>query len=235
MYNIKAYRVNKGYANITPLSVKRDWMDDTWQSHAYHCFPVSLANKLGWEFSFPEDITFIWDGISDSSPDHVKIITGQKYAYSGRANATISFHTGIQLKTDEDITMLHMPTPNYFRDGFQPFTTLMSSSFYQGEFPLVGMITTPNKEITIKANTPVATVIPIDLDKIQGSEIVFDSLSNRQSKDINSKEYALKIQELNSVGKWADFYRNAVDHLGNVIGRHQTKNIKLTVKDDLAE
>lgn len=231
MYNIKAYRIRDGYANISPLSVKRDWMDNTWEAHAYHCFPVSLANKLGWELSFPEDITFIWDGISDSNPDHVKILQGEKYAYSGRANGTVSFHTGIQFKTEENITMLHMPVPNYFRDGFEPFTTLMSTSWYGGELPLAAMITRPNKEITIQANTPVVSILPLNLAEIQNSEIKFYPFSRENQNDVDMQEYSQKIYEMNRAGKWADFYRNATDHLGNIIGKHQVKNIKLSVKD----
>lgn len=231
MYNIKAYRLREGYANINPLTVNREWMDNTWEAHAYHCFPVSLANKLGWEFSFPEDITFVWDGVSDSNPDHVKILKGEKYAYPGRANGTISFHTGIQFKTDEDVTMLHMPVPNYFRDGFTPFTTLMSTSWYSGELPLAAMITRANEEITIKANTPVVSIIPLNLQEIQESEIAFEQLVARTSNDVNMHEYSEKIYEMNRSGKWADFYRNATDHLGNILGKHQVKTIKLNIKD----
>jgi hypothetical protein len=231
MYNLKAYKIREGYANLNPLNVKRDWMDNTWEAHAYHCFPVSLANKLGWELSFPEDITFIWDGISDSSPDHVKILKGEKYAYSGRANGTISFHSGIMFQSDENVTLLHMPVPNYFRDGFQPFTTLISTSWYSGELPLACMITRPNEEITIKANTPVVSILPIDLEQLQGSSIVFDTWENRKSNSVDMNAYSNKIYEMNRSGKWADFYRNATDHLGNILGRHQVKKIDLNIKD----
>ena len=78
MVKLKAYKTKDLSATILPLSVKRDWMDETWEAHAYKCFPVSLTNQMGWAMSFPEDITFIWDGISDSTPDHVKILAGEK-------------------------------------------------------------------------------------------------------------------------------------------------------------
>ena len=131
MYQIKAYKVNNNPANIEPLSVKREWMDQTYDAHAYKCFPVSLTNQLGWGISFPEDISFIWDGISDSSKDHVKVLKGNKYVYTDRSNATISFKTGLMFKTDEDITLLQMPVPNSFIYGATPFTALISTSFYK--------------------------------------------------------------------------------------------------------
>jgi hypothetical protein len=227
MIKIKAYKSQKDSANISQLSVKRDWMDETWESHAYKCFPVSLTNQLGWGISFPEDITFIWDGVSDSSSDHVKILSGSKYAHAGRGNATVSFNTGIIFKTDENISMLTMPVPNYLRDGIQPFTTLMSTSFFTGELPCALRITRPNVEITIKANTPIFSILPINLENIQDSEIVFEDSSLTPKPNFDSKAYGEEVYKINMSGKWTNFYRDAVDHLGNILGKHQVKAIRL--------
>jgi hypothetical protein len=171
MHNIEAYVIRQGLGSLSSLTAKRDWMDNTFDAHAYKCFPVSLTNQLGWGISFPEDISFIWDGISDSTPEHVKILSGEKYAYPGRANGTISFNTGIMFKTDENLTLLSMPVPNLFIDGAVPFTTLISTSFFGGELPVAWMITKANEVITIKAGTPIIAVIPIDLLAINNSEI----------------------------------------------------------------
>jgi hypothetical protein len=232
MNRIKAFKVRgEGYGNLAQLSVKRDWMEDTWEAHAYKCFPVSLTNQLGWGISFPEDITFIWDGISDSSPEHVKILQGEKYAYSGRANGTISFNTGIRFVTEPNISLLQMPVPNYLRDGVQPFTTLISTSFFQGELPVAWRITRPNVEITVKANTPIISILPIDLNELQNSEVVFEDLSSMPQVMEDQSEYGNIVYEINKSGKWTNFYRDAVDHKGNKLGEHQVKAIRLSVKE----
>jgi len=232
MNSIKAFKVRgEGYGILSQLSVKRDWMDNTWEAHAYKCFPVSLTNQLGWGISFPEDITFIWDGISDSSPDHVKILKGEKYAYSGRANATISFNTGIRFVTNSDISLLQMPVPNYPRDGVSPFTTLISTSFFQGEIPVAWQITKPNVEITVKANTPIISILPINLSELQNSEVVFEDILTMKHFIENPEEYGNLVYEINRTGKWTNFYRDAVDHKGNKLGEHQVKTIKLHVKE----
>jgi hypothetical protein len=231
MNKIKAFKIKgEGYSDLSQLSVKRDWMEDTWDAHAYKCFPVSLTNQLGWGISFPEDIVFIWDGISDSSPDHVKILQGEKYAYAGRANATISFNTGIRFMTEKNITLLQMPVPNYFIEGAQPFTTLISTSFFQGELPVAWRITKPNVEITIKANTPIISILPIDLDNLQNSEISFQDLKTMPKEIKNLEEYGKIVYEINQSGKWTNFYRDALDHKGNKLGKHQVKAIRLHVK-----
>ena len=232
MHKVKAFILNEGFGNIKPLPVNRDWMDQTYDAHAYKCFPISLTNQLGWAISFPEDISFIWDGISDTSADHVKVIKGHKYVYTGRSNATISFHTGISFATDENVTLLTMPVPNIFVDGATAFTTMISTSFFKGELPIVWRITRPNVEITIKAGTPVATILPIDLSLIQNSEIDIRPYSEFVEPDINMNEYAEKIREANMKGKYSNFYRNAQDHLNNKLGSHQLKAIRLHVVDN---
>lgn len=237
MDNIKVFRTKEGLGILEPLSAKREWMDNTFESHAYKCFPVSLSNQLGWGISFPEDISFIWDGISDSSPDHVKILSGQKYAYSGRANGTISFNSGLVFKTDTNLSLLSMPVPNLFIDGAVPFTTIMSSSFFTGPLPIAWMITKPNEVITIKAGTPVVAVLPIDLSSLNNSEMVFQDISkfpqNQYNNVFDPNEYMETIKRLNNSGDWSNFYRDAVDHLKRKIGSHQVKSIRLKVSNDI--
>ena len=230
MHKIGVFKTQPDQAEITPLSIKRDWMDATWNAHAYHCFPVSLTNQMGWGISFPEDISFIWDGISDTSPEHVKILKGEKYAAPQRANATVSFNTGLRFLTDQNITLLTMPVPNQFIDGVVPFSTLISTSFFSGDLPVAWRITRPNVEITIPANTPIASVIPINLEELNNSEINILPLDQMPISNINNDEYSNYVYEINREGRWTDFYRNATDHKGNSLGSHQAKTIKLFVK-----
>lgn len=228
---INVFKVNQFAANIKQTSMKRDWMDETDRSHAYHCFPVSLANTIGYEISFPEDISFIWDGISDTTDQHVKILSGQQYAYSGRANATISFYTGLVFRTSPNITMLHMPVPNLFVDGAQAFISLISTSFYEDPFPAAWKITRPNEIITIKANQPIITVVPIPLKQISSLEM--NIYNGKFSDDHGAKKraYGEAAQAINQVGDWTDWYRNAIDHNGNSVGKHELKSIKLKINN----
>lgn len=232
MNKIKVYEIRNGYGKIEPLSIKRDWMDKTWESHAYKCFPVTLTNGLGWGISFPEDISFIWDGISDSNSDHVKIIKGEKYAYSGRANATISFNTGLMFKTDESTSLLQMPVPNQFIDGIHPFTTVISTSFFKGELPCAWRISKANEEILIKAGTPIISVIPISLGNLNNSEMIIKSISDLPVNYFNDADYSNVVYEMNRQGRWSNFYRDAVDQNGKSIGSHEVKSIRLRVIDE---
>lgn len=237
MHKIIAYKKNNDAAIIQPLTVKREWMDQTAEKHAYTCFPVTLTNSMGWSLSFPEDIVFVWDGKSDSSAEHVKVLSGEKYCYTGRANATISFKTGLTFKTEEDVTLLGMPAPNYFFDGAQPFTTLISTSWYTAEFPVAWRITKPYTAITIPAGYPIISVMPVSLNSLQDSEILIKDIQDMpktQFADQYSQEDQNKvIEDIAKQHKWTNFYRDAVDYLGNSLGKHEVKKIKLKVIEDI--
>ena len=215
-------------AEIDQLPVQRDWMNDTPEKHAYHCFPLTLTNGLGWGISFKEDIVFVWDGIIDTTPGHVKVIKGQKYCHGLRGNATLSFNTGFQVKTDENTTTLVMPVPNLFNEYAQCFTTLISTSFYKSELPVAWRITKPNTEITITAGTPVAAIIPISLNKIQDYEVkIYDKKRTLQEEE-SMKEYYAKVQEFSEQGQFSNLYRDGFPN-----EKHESKSIKLkTIRVD---
>jgi len=231
MYKVTAYK-NNNSANISQINIKREWMDNTVDGHAYKCFPVTLANGLGWGLSFPKDISFVWDGISDTSGSHVKVLEGEEYCYTERANATISFKTGIVFETDKDVSLLQMPVPNMFIDGAQAFTTIISTSFFKGEFPCALRITKPFTKITIKANQPFISIVPISLSYLQNSIIEIDNYKNIKNNVVLKEEEHVKIvKEKTDGGKWTNFYRDAVNYKGQKIGEHEVKAIRLYVNN----
>lgn len=228
MKNIKVTKLFPHSADIEQLGAKRQWMDETPEKHAYMCFPLNLTNRLGWGISFPEDISFIWDGVTDTTPDHVKILKGEKYASSTRGNATVSFLTGLRFETDKQTSMLAMPVPNMFIRGAQCYTTLLSSSFYIHSLPLAWRVTEPNIEITIPAGTPVASMVPISLTDLESNyELQISDTPPSEEYWSEVRKYG-DMQEIKSgVGDWSKMYRDAVDYKGESVGAHETKSIKL--------
>lgn len=228
MSTIEVFKAYPNTGKVSPLPATRDWMDESADRHAYMCFPLTVTNRLGWGISFPEDIVFIWDGIDDTTPDHVKVLKGEQWASPKRGNATLSFETGLIFKTAEDVTMLTMPVPNQFIAGTQCFTTLISTSFYMPPLPIAWKLTEANKEITIPAGTPVAAILPLSLGSLENDyvmEIKESMLPDDYWKEVN--KYGEAAQAKNAVGDWSKMYRDAVDYSGKTIGKHETKSIKL--------
>lgn len=228
---IKVYKVPNHPVSIKQTEIQRDWMDQTYDRHAYKCFPISLANTIGWSISFSEDIEFIWDGISDTTPNHIKIIKGERLCSLGRANGTISFNTGLYFKTGKNISILSIVPPNYFIKGATPFTSIMSTSFYSDVFPVSWKITQPDELITIKAGTPVATIIPMSIAEVSSAELEIYDKEFDESVLKEKKEYLEKFKEISKSGEFSNFYRNATDHNNIKIGSHEVKSIKLKTTD----
>lgn len=218
----------RGDASIEQLPGSRDWMDETPKKHAYMCFPLSLTNRLGWGLSFPKDIRFIWDGITDTTADHIKVLEGHEYVSTARANATLSFLTGILIRTDSETSTMAMPVPNQFVRGAQCYTSLISTSFYMHEFPVAWRITEPNVEIVIPAGTPVAAILPISLTKLQNDyemEYIEDPITGSYWDEI--RKYGDEAIIRDGVGDWSKMYRDGVNYDGSQIGTHELKTIKL--------
>lgn len=229
---VSVYKIPNHPVVIEQTQIKRDWMEDTYDRHAYKCFPVSFANSIGWSISFTEDIEFIWDGITDTTPDHVEIIKSPANVCNlGRGNATISFNTGLYFNTDENTSIVSIVPPNYFIDGATPFTSMMSTSFYDEAFPVAWRITRANTKITIPAGVPVATLIPLSISKLSDVELdIYDKTFDPEILE-EKKQYLEEWRKISEQGKFSNFYRDAVDHKGEKIGQHEKKALHLKITD----
>ena len=232
MFSVRA-EIEKGSGvKLEPLSIKRDWMENVANAHAYNCFPVTLTNGLGWGISFPEDIVFIWDGIdTDKEEGHIKILNGERYVHENRRSAKLSLNTNIRFITDEDTTMLTIPVPNLFLNTVVPYTILISTSFYPHPLPAALKVIRPNVEIILPANKPIITVLPINLKSINDTEIEIYDLEITEKESLKNNAYGAVSSEYNKKGEWTNFYRNATDENKESVGKHQIKSFKLKTFD----
>jgi hypothetical protein len=229
---IKCYKKTQVTLDIAPMSIKRDWMDETPQGHAYRCHPVTSANVIGWNISCPVDIRFIWNGVNDTSSTNVTILEGHDFTQTGRGQSTVSFNTRFMLRTDEKMSVLTINPQNYFNHDIEVVSSLISTSFLDTDFPLAIKCKTANKEILIKAKTPIATIIPISLTSLQNESVEILNFENTQEYFEKLRSYGDAAQKINQSGEWTDWYRNAVNEKGESIGSHEVKNLKLGVIDN---
>jgi len=232
MIDISVEKMQGCKFNIDPMSIKRNWMDVTDEKHAYRCFPVTQANVIGWNISCKEDVVFTWDGVNDQTDQHVKI-SSPEGAYSGRGQSTISLNTGLVFRTDPDVSIWTINPVNYFNDDFETMSNLISTSFYDNPLPLAIKAKKVNVETVIKAGTPIATIIPISLTNLNNSSIeIVQYRDDDRSRHKSNMSYGEAAQVVNTSGKWTDWYRDAVDENGNSLGSHETKTLRLLVKDN---
>ena len=233
MLNITVEKFQESLVTISPMSIKRDWLDKTPDKHAYRCFPVTSANMVGWNLSLDKDIRFIWDGVNDTSQDHVTILEGEDFAYTGRGQSSLSIHTGIVIRSDKNVSIMTINPVNYFNNDFETIATVISTSWLDTGFPLAIRAKIANKEILIKAGEPIATIIPISLSAMDKTEIqIFDYSDPGRVRENKNKSYGIASQKNISVGKWTNWYRNATNEHGEKIGSHVVTTLRLSVKDN---
>ena len=233
MINISVEKMHGTSFYLAPMSIKRDWMDETSEKHAYRCFPVTQANVVGWSIFSNQDIEFLWDGTNDQSPDHIEIISAPDGSYWGRGQSSISFNTGLVFRTDQDVSLLTINPVNYFNEDFETMSNLISTSFYDNPLPLAIKARVPNKKVIIKAETPLATIIPVSLSNLNNTSIeVFDYKDENQERLRANMAYGEASQVVNSSGQWTDWYRNAVNEKEEPLGSHEVKVLKLFVSDN---
>jgi hypothetical protein len=236
MFNISVEKMHGAPFDIAPMSIKRDWMDNTSEGHAYRCFPVTQSNVVGWSIFSKEDIEFVWDGINDQTQDHIEIIKAPEGSYGGRGQSSISFNTGLVFRTEQDVSLFTINPVNYFNDDFETMSNIISTSFYDNPLPLAIKSKSPNKKVLIKSGTPLATIIPISLSELNNTSIKMVEYKDQDRKRMEANiSYGEAAQVLNSSGEWTDWYRNAVNENQESLGSHEVKTLKLSVKDNTGQ
>lgn len=227
MVKLDAYKTNGPEVILSPLGFEREWMQEN--EYSYACLPLTSANRLGWGISFPKDVSFIWNDSNNESG--IEILSGEEYCYLDRGMSAICFPINLVFKTDKNLSILTMPVPNQIIDGVQCLSSIISSSFYTAPSQVVWKVLSKNKVITIKAGTPIASIIPISLSNLDESSITIynQEVPNQKHND----DYMKKMNEYSvSNDKFTNWYKNGTDQNGNIIGEHETKKIKLYVIEE---
>lgn len=231
MNSVTAY-VEDRDVSLDKSPIKRDWMDFYEDKHPYRCLPVVLGNTIGWSISVNQDIEFMWDGVTDTTPNHIVISKGERYCSLGRGNATISFNLGVTFYSDDKVSLLVLPPANLFIDGVYPYTTIISPSVLKTPLPVAWRVTRPNQTIRIAAGTPLAQIIPISASTVDSTILTIKDgaeLPDGTSEQIRS--YGLAAMRLGQEGKFSNFYRNAVNEKGKRSGQHEVSKFNMYIID----
>ena len=112
-----------------------------------------------------------------------------------------------------------------------PFTSVISTSFFDDALPAAWKITRANEKILIPAGTPIITVIPISIGGLSDIELdLYDKDFTQERADYIAKRNEA-WKEITQAGGFTNFYRDAVDYEGNSIGKHELKALRLKVND----
>ena len=180
---------------------------------------MTMANMHGWEFSLPQDVVVVWDGISDSDPSHVKIVSGDTFgpltiASASTANATVTFTFNVSIETDSEHYCLLSGPPNYPFEGAQPLDAVWRSDFYRyTELNFCWRLTKANTEIVFPKGMPVLFLMNYPIGLLQSTEISFKSAEDNVSLSEDKAAYSRQRQEFYQKSPdwaWGNFYKKGV-------------------------
>lgn len=201
--------------------LKRDWMDNTYKKHAYHCMPMTVANVYGWEMVLENDVVVKWSG-GNTVPE---IVAGA-VAPSGRTVASasiigmVSFHMGWVISTEKNISCWFSGSPNYVIEGAFPLTATVPTWWWPDEFQMNWMITKPGEEIVFKAGTPFCFFFPYNDEVVPSIEVeiadLYDDKDLVESRIRYNNEKSRKNTEEPWI--WTKGIKTGVDSDGKRIG-----------------
>lgn len=221
MVNLELLKTSQYPPLVTQSKVRRDWMDNTYARHAYQCYPMTMANVMGWEVQLENDVTVIWDG-GNSVP---RILSGAESS-SGRQVCSasiigqISFHIGYVFRTQKPYEVAISGSPNFDFNGAIPLTAYIPSSWWPDEVFMNWRIEKANEEITFKSGFPFVFLTVIDSSLLENVNISIGDYWKEMSQEkiesrVRYSEMKSKLHQESPWKGWAKGIKSGIDADGN--------------------
>ncbi|MCL6250841.1 cupin-like domain-containing protein [Altererythrobacter sp. KTW20L] len=158
---------------IRPASSRREWMDQTPESFAYRCLPLSIANSHGWEMLSPCGFSAEWNG--GPAPGDVEIAVDPGARQSDHPEALfgsgiLTFHIAGILRTPPGWNILVGGSPNAMKDGIAPLVGVIETDWSPFTFTMNWRFTRPGHRIQFEENEPFAFFFPVQRGVIEQFE-----------------------------------------------------------------
>jgi len=205
---------------IRPGDVRRQWMDDSYNKHAYRCLPLTEANTSGWEILLQKEIVVVWEG-GLSVP---RIINDADFNGRPIANCNkigmIDFHMGYSFGTESGYSTWLSGPPNYFVDGATPLAASIPSYWWPDEVQFNWKITKVNEEVVFPEGMPFVFFQFYDNTLMPQVEFTVEHLWDKP--ELMEERYAYSNAKMKKVQEepwsWMNGIRTGVDHNGRQIG-----------------
>jgi hypothetical protein len=220
MTKVTLTKTTQDAPEIRQSRIKREWMDNTHNKHAYQCLPMTYANVYGWELILPQDVVAQWDG-GNTVP---KILEGAEYkgrqiAYGGIIGM-VSFSTGWAFGTEDGYETSIGGSPNYMVDGASPLSAIIPSSWWPDEFQMNWMINKIGEPVVFEAGMPFMFFNIFDSTVTNNVEFKVENLWDKPELMNSRQKYGDMKMKNNQENPWTwtKGIRTGVDADGNKIG-----------------
>jgi len=197
--------VGNGPYSISPSSLKRDWMTETYNSHAYRCLPLTSANTHGWTVNLEEDCLVEWNGNNESNS--VKIISGP--GEENVAGGYVTFRLPYVFSTPKEYYLWCSGQPNYTREDMSPMNAIVRTDWYPSTFQFTWKLNKTGK-ILFEKGMPLMFFMPYPKNLIDNVEIQMYDIEINKIKKGKTVMYSEYIQRSmtrikNSSNPWKEW------------------------------
>lgn len=220
MTNLTLVKTTQNPPAIKQSRMKRDWMDDTYNKHAYQCLPLTVANVTGWELILQQEVVVQWDG-GNSVP---KVLSGE--VFEGRhivipsIIGIMSFSTGWAFNTEDGYSTWISGSPNYFVDGAVPLTASIPSYWWPDEFNMNWKITKIGEPVVFPAGMPFMHFVIYPNELLESTTINVENLWDKPDLMNQRASYgAAKVKNnQENPWTWTKGIKTGLDENGERIG-----------------
>lgn len=212
---------------VVPLNKRRDWMNQTSGSFAYHCLPLVIANEHAWGVPSPGGFEAEWNGgpgqqdlvVYEDSPNN-----NEEWVVSHFGNGVLTIQLDFILKTERGISTYIRGMPNYFKKGIQPLDAIVETDWLPFTFTYNYLFTEPGR-VRFDKDEILFSFFPVRRTWIESFDVVEKRIQDNESFYGQYLDYADSRSENLYKRKFSDerqgrqnFYKNAKDPDGKSYG-----------------
>lgn len=164
------YQIDGHEVDLRPNDPTRPWMDETFDSYAYRCLPLNIANAHGWSLHLTESFSVKWDGgagldaltfKSETDPDTIQNAI-DNVCMSGFGHGIITFYVHGIFRTEPNWNLYISGPTNTPKDGVYPLHGITETDWSPYSFTMNWMVTRPNTWIKFKKGEVFCSVFPVE-------------------------------------------------------------------------
>ena len=172
--------------DIRPARNRREWMNQTPDSYAYRCLPLSIANAHGWEFCCPVTCEAEWNGGSNEDDIHLTF-EDQENSSTGNTgtiapvrshfgSGILTFGGGVIVRTPPGYDLWVTGPANEFKDGIQAMSAVIEASWMPFTFTMNWKFTRPHVKVRFEKGEPFCVFFPIEHGLLERFNPIFKEI-----------------------------------------------------------
>jgi Family of unknown function (DUF6065) len=225
---------------ITPAPVGRDWMDATYDSFAYRCLPLNIANAHGWMLLNPTPFIAEWDGgdavesvVIEQPPD----LPGPMFGYSHFGAGVLTFRVPGLFRTEPGYDLWVGGPANLPKDAIQPLTAIIETDWLPFTFSMNWRFTRPKARVAFDAGEPFCMIYPIQRGVVETVEPEFRALAAEPELEAAFRQWQQSRSDFRAelrrdgstaqAQRWQKHYLRGTTHDGTKAPSNHRTKVKL--------